>query len=108
MATGTEFAAILRDGRAQAGDLLTMTPVFVSRRLERLVEISDNVGLVFDADRDAHHVGAGPGLGFLIVEAQRTFRTPEMFAGIIVVALLGFLTTAALQLVERRLLAYRR
>jgi ABC-type nitrate/sulfonate/bicarbonate transport system permease component len=51
----------------------------------------------------------GPnGLGFLIVEAQRTFRTPEMFAGIITVALLGFLATAALQLVEHRLLAYRR
>ena len=50
----------------------------------------------------------GPnGLGFLIVETQRTFRTPEMFAGIITIALLGFATTYALQLVERRLLAYR-
>lgn len=50
----------------------------------------------------------GPnGLGFLIIDAQRTFRTPEMFAGIVLVALLGFFTTAAVNLVERRLLSYR-
>lgn len=51
----------------------------------------------------------GPnGLGFLIVEAQRTFRAPEMFAGIITIALLGFTTTYVLQLIQQRVLAYQR
>jgi ABC-type nitrate/sulfonate/bicarbonate transport system permease component len=50
----------------------------------------------------------GPnGLGFLIVETQRTFRAAEMFAGIITIALLGYAVASLVALVERRLLAYR-
>jgi ABC-type nitrate/sulfonate/bicarbonate transport system permease component len=40
----------------------------------------------------AEMVGATAGIGYIVLEAQQTFRTERVFAGIIVVGLLGFLT----------------
>jgi sulfonate transport system permease protein len=48
-----------------------------------------------------------PGLGFNILMAQRMFRSPELYAGIIVLGALGFLTNQALLVAERRLLRWR-
>jgi ABC-type nitrate/sulfonate/bicarbonate transport system permease component len=50
---------------------------------------------------------AQSGLGFNILMAQRSFRSPELYAGIIVLGLLGFFTNWALQMTERRLLRWR-
>ena len=47
------------------------------------------------------------GLGFNIMLAQRLFRTPELYAGIIVLAILGSMTSHGLLLAERRLLRWR-
>jgi sulfonate transport system permease protein len=47
------------------------------------------------------------GLGFNIMIAQRLFRTPELYAGIFLLGLVGFVTTQALLAVERRLLRWR-
>src|SRR5262249_31678203 len=54
-----------RVGTAAYGGLCP--PYKVSRRFQRLIEVADDVGLVLDADRHAHHVGAGAGLHFLLV-----------------------------------------
>jgi ABC-type nitrate/sulfonate/bicarbonate transport system permease component len=35
-------------------------------------------------------IGGSKGLGFFLVISQRSFRVPEMFAGVIVIALLGY------------------
>jgi sulfonate transport system permease protein len=48
-----------------------------------------------------------PGLGFNILMAQRMFRSPELYAGIVVLGALGFVTNQALLVAERRLLRWR-
>jgi NitT/TauT family transport system permease protein len=40
----------------------------------------------------AEMVGATTGIGYMVLEAQQTFRTERVFAGIIVVGLVGFVT----------------
>jgi NitT/TauT family transport system permease protein len=55
----------------------------------------------------AEMVGAKAGLGFLIVNAQSSFLIPAMYAGILTVALLGFLVNAGLVGIERRLSRWR-
>lgn len=47
-----------------------------------------------------------PGLGLRILLAARAFRAPELFAGIILLGLVGLLSNAALDLVQRRLLRW--
>jgi len=50
---------------------------------------------------------AQSGLGFNILMAQRSFRSPELYAGIIVLGVLGLITNQVLVMVERRLLRWR-
>jgi len=50
---------------------------------------------------------AQSGLGFNILMAQRSFRSPELYAGIIVLGVLGLLTNQALLAAERHLLRWR-
>jgi sulfonate transport system permease protein len=50
---------------------------------------------------------AQTGLGFNILMAQRSFRSPELYAGTIVLGLLGFFTNYALVTTEKRLLRWR-
>jgi ABC-type nitrate/sulfonate/bicarbonate transport system permease component len=49
---------------------------------------------------------ANSGLGFTIVQFQRSFAIPEMWGGIIVLGVLGFLLSAVFGLVERRVLRW--
>lgn len=49
---------------------------------------------------------ASNGLGFAIVQAQRTFAIPEMWGGILMLGLLGFLLSMLFRLVESRQLAW--
>lgn len=48
-----------------------------------------------------------PGIGYLMLVAARAFRSADIFAGIIVLGLLGFLTNWAIQKLEDRLLRWR-
>lgn len=49
---------------------------------------------------------ASNGLGFTIVQFQRSFAIPDMWTGILVLGLLGFLLSVVLHLVERRVLGW--
>jgi ABC-type nitrate/sulfonate/bicarbonate transport system permease component len=49
---------------------------------------------------------ASNGLGFTIVQFQRSFAIPEMWSGIILLGLLGFGLSVLFQLAERRVLAW--
>ncbi|MCW2136193.1 ABC transporter permease [Actinoplanes cyaneus] len=49
---------------------------------------------------------ATSGLGYLILQAQRTYAIAQMYAGIIVLGLLGWLVTAVFSLVERHVLSW--
>ncbi|MFC7260513.1 ABC transporter permease [Streptomyces lutosisoli] len=49
---------------------------------------------------------ASDGLGFTIVQFQRSFAIPDMWTGILVLGLLGFLLSVVFQVVERRVLGW--
>lgn len=51
-------------------------------------------------------VGAPNGIGYLIIDAERTFRTAEMFAGIIVISVLGLVLNGLLTRLESVLFQY--
>lgn len=46
------------------------------------------------------------GLGFSIIQFQRTFALPQMWSGIVLLGVLGVLLSAAFQLLERRVLGW--
>jgi sulfonate transport system permease protein len=48
-----------------------------------------------------------PGVGYLMLVAARAFRSADIFAGIIVLGVLGFVTNYATQKLEDRLLRWR-
>ncbi|GAA4242093.1 ABC transporter permease [Actinomadura meridiana] len=51
-------------------------------------------------------VGSTSGIGSELIGAQRTFELPRMWAGIVMLGILGFLFNAAFVLLERRLLSW--
>ncbi|MEU2198704.1 ABC transporter permease [Isoptericola sp. NPDC019482] len=55
----------------------------------------------------AEMVGAKAGLGFYITYTQFNFQIPEMYAGIVTIALVGVAVNAGLVLLERRLMRWR-
>jgi ABC-type nitrate/sulfonate/bicarbonate transport system permease component len=46
------------------------------------------------------------GLGFSIVQFQRTFAIPQMWSGIILLGLIGFVLSALFTVVEKRALGW--
>jgi sulfonate transport system permease protein len=55
----------------------------------------------------SEQINASSGVGYLIVNAQEFFRTDIVLVGVVIYALLGFLTDALCRLLERRALAWR-
>ena len=53
-------------------------------------------------------VGATSGIGYYILESQRTFKVPRMYAGMLVLALLGFALNRCFLFVDARLMAWHR
>ena len=53
-------------------------------------------------------IASQPGLGQAILLAARAFRASELFAGIVLLGLIGFTSNALLALAERRLLRWQR
>lgn len=53
-------------------------------------------------------VAATGGIGFTIVQAERSFAIKQMWAGILLLGVLGYLLNTLLLLVERRVLAWHR
>lgn len=56
----------------------------------------------------AEFVAAQYGLGYLIWFSWQTLMTEDMFAGLVVIMVLGVLSTSGLQALERRLIPWRR
>jgi NitT/TauT family transport system permease protein len=55
----------------------------------------------------AEMVGADSGIGFIILNNQFTFRIPQMYAAILILACLGILLNYGLLWLERRLTPWR-
>jgi ABC-type nitrate/sulfonate/bicarbonate transport system permease component len=53
-------------------------------------------------------VASSNGIGYFVLQAQRSFAIPEMWSGIILLGILGYLFNAVFLLVERRMLAWHR
>ncbi|WP_166880437.1 MULTISPECIES: ABC transporter permease [unclassified Salinibacterium] len=53
-------------------------------------------------------VAASSGIGFSIVQAQRGFGFLDMWAGIVLLGIIGFLLNTVLTVIERRILAWQR
>jgi len=53
-------------------------------------------------------VASTNGIGYFVLEAQRTFAIPAMWSGIILLGLLGYLLNVAFVIVERRVLRWHR
>lgn len=53
-------------------------------------------------------VGTTGGIGSQLITAQRTFEIPKMWAGIVLLGILGYVLNGSFLLVERRLLAWHR
>ncbi|MDR6677551.1 ABC transporter permease [Pseudomonas oryzihabitans] len=56
----------------------------------------------------AEMIGAHSGLGFLTLNSQEVFQIPSMYAGILLLAVVGLALNAVLALLEARLLRWRR
>jgi ABC-type nitrate/sulfonate/bicarbonate transport system permease component len=53
-------------------------------------------------------VASTSGIGYFILQSERSFDIPEMWSGIVLLGLLGYLLNAAFGLVERRVLRWHR
>ncbi|MCU1438870.1 MAG: transporter permease [Naasia sp.] len=53
-------------------------------------------------------VGATDGIGYFVVQSQRTFALPDMWSGIILLGILGYLLNLLFSLIEGRVLAWHR
>ncbi len=53
-------------------------------------------------------IGARSGLGFMIIDAEYTFKTERMFAGIFTIGLIGFFLNEVMVLIERRFTRWKR
>jgi ABC-type nitrate/sulfonate/bicarbonate transport system permease component len=56
----------------------------------------------------AEMVGATEGIGYMVLEAQQTFRTERVFAGIFVIGLIGFATDLGFRHLRRVLIPWSR
>jgi NitT/TauT family transport system permease protein len=55
----------------------------------------------------AEMLGAKSGLGFMIVNSEYTFQIPKMYAGIIIITVLGLALNYGLVAIERKLFAWK-
>ena len=53
-------------------------------------------------------MGASQGIGYFILETQRQFSLPEMWSGMILLGIIGYLLNVILMLVERFALGWHR
>lgn len=51
----------------------------------------------------AEMVAADRGLGYMILTAQQTFQTPELYAGIVTIAIIGFVGDRMIRIIRTRL-----
>ncbi len=56
----------------------------------------------------AEIVASNSGIGFVIMSARRYYKTPEIFAGIITIGIIGLFTDQAIRWAHRRYFAYLR
>ncbi len=56
----------------------------------------------------AEMIGAVRGIGYMVLDAQQTFRIPRVFASIVIIGALGFLTDLGFRWLRKRMLPWYR
>ena len=51
-------------------------------------------------------IAGSSGIGFLVVDAQRVFDTERMFAGIVIISLIGFYVDRLVRYLQQRLMGW--
>jgi ABC-type nitrate/sulfonate/bicarbonate transport system permease component len=54
----------------------------------------------------AEMIAGGDGIGYFILQSERSFRVKEMYAGVITLGLLGYLLNVVFLMIERRVMAW--
>ncbi|MFC4535316.1 ABC transporter permease [Sphaerisporangium dianthi] len=99
-----ELARTLKLGRAA----LIRHIVLPGALPQTLVGLRQSLGVAWLALIVAEQVNADAGLGFMINNAREFLRTDVILVGLLVYSALGLLTDAAVRLMERRALTWRR
>lgn len=98
-----EVAANLELGRAQSFIKITLP----SAVPDILAGARVSLGFALILSIVAEMLSSKPGLGNNILLASRSFKSADLYAGIVVLSLLGALTTGVLGIIESRLLRWR-
>ena len=53
-------------------------------------------------------VASTNGIGYFVLQSQRTFAIPEMWSGMLLLGILGYVLNGGFALVERRVLRWHR
>ncbi len=91
------------------GELDTLRRVILPAALPQIVaglRISLAIALIVALVSEM--IGATQGLGYFVLQAQRSLRIRDMYAAIVMLALLGFTVNALFLLAESRVLAWHR
>ena len=103
-------ARLIQAARALgAGGLQMWTKVLIPSALPMIItgmRISTAMSML--AIVGVEMLAADSGIGFLVIDAQRTFATDRMFAGIIVISLMGVSLDRLARFVQNRLLFWHR
>lgn len=70
------------------------------------IKLGVGMGLVLIAI--AEMMGAKSGLGYMIWAAWETFSVEQMYVGLFVIAIIGFVLTLVLNEIEKRLVPWKR
>jgi ABC-type nitrate/sulfonate/bicarbonate transport system permease component len=101
---------LLDTGRAfRAGRLRQLTLIVLPSAAPRIfagLRVSLSLALILMVISEV--VGATSGIGFFIADASRSFAITDMWAGILLLGVLGYVLNALLLVGERRLLAWHR
>jgi ABC-type nitrate/sulfonate/bicarbonate transport system permease component len=91
-------------GVSPAGQLLRVT--FPSALPGIFAGLRTGLSIAFIMIVVSEMIGSTNGLGYYILQAQRTFAIPEMYGGIVLLAILGYTLNVGFIAIERRVLAW--
>ncbi|HVO53846.1 MAG TPA: ABC transporter permease [Solirubrobacterales bacterium] len=97
-----DFARVYRLSRRDR--MLSLVIPAASPRIFAGLRIALALGLIVMVISEI--LGSSNGLGFVIIQAQQTFAIPQMWAGILVLGIVGFTVNSAFLIVERRALRW--
>ena len=83
------------------------TPPFQGRQHYRIVLLTEKSSCAPILQPIAEMVGAKSGLGFMIWNAWETLSVETMYVGLIVIAMLGIISTLVLNEIERFLVPWK-